>query len=292
MRLILSQLFYTSFPGVGFKTLASPQVPREIDQAFTEQIVARYWNAYNPPPRGYQAAYLHQITPEHTLFGWLYNDGNDEMGRNHVPCFVCYYLAQPLLEFELEKLFLCLQLGPAFLIDRDRPPESISQLTIQDLNTYKTVRQGVTIPASMRKQSLIALQQGELINIFIPEIDRHILQIDLNQLSEEHIATLSIYDKSISNTAAVPLPDLLLDKPVDPSLLVVEKDSIIRGKYFREVMKEPEKLRDIFIFVGLFASVSAFVFGLYILFYKTRISPEGSEKPSSIHRQSENAKGN
>ncbi|PSB05051.1 hypothetical protein [Merismopedia glauca] len=300
MRLILSQLFYTSFAGLGFKTLASPQVPREIHQAFNQQIVARYWNAYNPPPRGYQAAYLHQVTPEHTLFGWLYNDGTDELGRNHVPCFVCYYLAQPILDFELENLFTCLQLGPISLIDRSNPPESLSQLMIQDLNNYQSVRRGVSIPTSMRKQSLIALQQCELINLFIPEIDRHILQIDLSDISAEHIATLSVYDKSISDTASMEVPNLSIDLPIDPSLLVIEKDQNIQGSSLSELIRvsdlkdalKPEKSRDIFILVGLAASISALLFGLYTLIYTTNKSPNPPKNPSSIHRKFENAQGN
>jgi hypothetical protein len=296
MRLILSQLFYTSFPGVGFKTIACPQIPPAIYHAFTQQIVSRYWNAYNPPPKGYQAAYLHQVTLEHTLFGWLYNDGNDEIGRNHVPYFVCYYLAQPLLDFELENLFACLQLGPISLIERDRPPDNLSQLIIHDLSTYRSVRRGVSIPISMQKQSLIALQQCELINLFIPEIDRHILQIDLTDLSAEHMATLSIYDKSISDTALLPVPHPF----VDPSLLVVEKDRNIQTNYLSEVSGEikqteplkPEKYSDIFILIGLFVSVSALLFGVYTLIYTNQKSPVTPKNPSSIHRHLENANSN
>jgi phosphate transport system substrate-binding protein len=293
MRLILSQLFYTSFPGVGFKTLASPQVPREIRQAFTEQIVLQYWNAYNPPPKGYQAAYLHQVTPEHTLFGWLYNDGNDELGRNHVPFFVCYYLAQPLLDFELKNLFTCLQLGPLSLINRQNPPDTLSQLIIQDLNTYQSVRRGVAIPTSMQKQSLIALQQCELINLFIPEIDRHILQIDMRDLTPEHIATLSIYEKSISDTASVSVTN----SSTDPSLLVIEKDRKMKTHQFKmaldwiEVFK-PETAKDMFILLGFFISILAFLLGLCALIYTSVNSQNSPKTPTSIRRNVENAKSN
>jgi hypothetical protein len=296
MRLILSQLFYTSFPDIGFKTIASLQVPPAIYQAFDRQIVSRYWNAYNPPPKGYQAAYLHQVTPEHTLFGWLYNDGSDEMGRNHVPYFVCYYLAQPLLDFELKNLFGCLQLGPISLIQRDRPPDRVSQLIIQDLSTYQSVRRGVSIPISMQKQSLIALQQCELINLFIPEIDRHILQIDVTDLAAEHTATLSIYDKSISDTASLPIPQ----PSVDPSSLVVEKDRNIITNSLSEVSAgleeterlKPQKYSDIFILIGLFVSVSALLFGVYALIYTNQKPPVTPKNPSSIHRNLENANSN
>jgi len=41
----LGQLVYTSFPEVGFKTLASAEIPPQIQQAFVEQVVYVYHQA-------------------------------------------------------------------------------------------------------------------------------------------------------------------------------------------------------------------------------------------------------
>lgn len=61
-QLLLGQLVYTSFPGMGFKTLKSADVPTEIQQAFMERVVSHYWDSDNPPRSEYQAVYLHQVT--------------------------------------------------------------------------------------------------------------------------------------------------------------------------------------------------------------------------------------
>ncbi|MBW4623709.1 MAG: PstS family phosphate ABC transporter substrate-binding protein [Cyanosarcina radialis HA8281-LM2] len=168
MRLSLGQLVYTSFSGMGFKALASPQIPPEIERAFEERIVSQYWNAYNPPGSGYRAAYLHQITPEHTLFGWVYNDGKDDIGRGDVPYFICYYLAAPLLDFELENIFTCLHKGPLTAIDRHNFAGSLDTIIVKNVTDYQPVRPGVVIPVAVRKHSSMNLLQAERIDIFVP----------------------------------------------------------------------------------------------------------------------------
>ena len=105
MPVLLNQLVYTSFSEVGFRAISSIQVPTQIQQAFIQQVVYKYWDSYDPPRSGYRAAYVHQVSPEHTLFGWMYNDGHDDLGRSHVPYFVCYYLAELLDAVQLENIF-------------------------------------------------------------------------------------------------------------------------------------------------------------------------------------------
>jgi predicted NACHT family NTPase len=167
MPVILGQLVCTSFPEVGLRTLASTQVPRSIQQAFIQQVVHQYWDSYNPPSFGYQAVYIRQLTLEHTLFGWLYNDGLDDLGRSNVPYFVCYYLAEQLDAVQLENIFTCLHRGPAALIERQQLPPSLETLIIPDWYSYKPAGFGVAIPSTMREQSRIALQYRRLINLFI-----------------------------------------------------------------------------------------------------------------------------
>jgi len=104
MSLLLGQLVYTSFPRVGFKTL-SAEVPTQIKQAFIQQIVYQHWNSISLKA-GYRAAYVYQVTLEHNLFGWLYNDGMDDLGRSHIPYFLCYYLAERLNTAQLKYFYL------------------------------------------------------------------------------------------------------------------------------------------------------------------------------------------
>jgi WD40 repeat protein len=163
---LLGQLVYTSFAGVGFKTLNSPEVPAEIQQAFIEQVVYQYWDSYNPPRSDYRAVYLYQLTAEDSLFGWLYNDGLDDFGRSDVPYFVCYYFAGLLEPLHLENIFTCLQNGPVELVDRQTPPVAVDNLVAPDLWGYHPVRPGVQIPLAVRKRTHAALQQGKLLNLF------------------------------------------------------------------------------------------------------------------------------
>ena len=167
MPLLYGQLVYTSFPEVGYKALASAHVPKEIQLAFIEQVVYQYWDSYNPPESGYRAAFLHQITPEHTLFGWLYNDGSDDLGRSHVPYFVCYYYPQLLHAVQLEKIFACLHSGPIALIDRQRLPDVVETILVPECN-YRPARRGVAIPKGVRDRSHIELKHNRLLDIFVP----------------------------------------------------------------------------------------------------------------------------
>ena len=197
MDLLLGQLIYTSFPGIGFKTLVSGQVPTEILQAFIQDVATQRWDSYNVLGSEYRAVYLHQVTPECTLFGWLYNDGPDEMGRTHVPYFICYYLAEPLYAFQLENIFNCLRNGPVVLINRHSVPASLETTVLPNLWSYQPVRPGVIVPLSVRQHSQIALQQGELLDLFVSWDDQEMV-INLNdQTYEQQIANHSVYTRYI-----------------------------------------------------------------------------------------------
>ena len=205
MNLLLGQLVYTSFAGMGFRLLASEQVPKELQQAFIG-VASQHWDSYAPPKSGYRAVYLHQVTPEQSLFGWLYNDGADDMGRSDVPYFICYYLAAPLNAVQLENIFTFLQKGPAALIDRHSPPTSLKTVVVPDLWSYQPTCPGVAIPLGVHKRSHVALKQEELLHIFV-SVDEQNTIIELNaQTDEQQIAKLSIYIrylvKSIERGAA------------------------------------------------------------------------------------------
>jgi hypothetical protein len=168
MVLRLGQLIYTSFAGFGFKVLSSSQVPDVIQHLFLHRIVYQYWNEYRPPDFGYRAAFIHQVNADYTLFGWVYNDGLDDLGRGYVPYFVCYALTETLGTAQLEIIFRCLQHGPLTWVDRQALPESLAEITIPDTWSDQAVAAGVTLPPQIREQAQLTLQHQKLLTVLVP----------------------------------------------------------------------------------------------------------------------------
>ncbi|MBE9013072.1 WD40 repeat domain-containing protein [Pseudanabaenaceae cyanobacterium LEGE 13415] len=188
MFLLFGQLIYTSFPKVGFQALSSAAIPPEIQQAFIDQIVHQHWDAYNPPEPNYRAVYLYRISEDQTLFGWLYNDGADDLGRNHVPYFVCYYYAGELQAEYLDVIFTCLAKGAAAFVDRQSLPKQIESVVIEDHATYQPARMGVSIPLELQDQTRRSLNQGKLFKLFVSatfttSIDSYLEELSLKVLA-------------------------------------------------------------------------------------------------------------
>lgn len=193
MYLLLGQLVYTSFIGKGFKTVCSSQVLPEIQQAFLQHVVSRHWDSYNPPEPKYRAAYIYQIDSERTLFGWLYNDGVDELGRSNVPYFICYYISEPLFDFQLANILTCLERGPVTILDRYQPHAYVKTKVLSNLWDYQPAKAGVKIPLYLRQQSYTDLRQGNLLELFVP-IDAQETAVDFpSKTYEQQMANLSIY---------------------------------------------------------------------------------------------------
>ncbi len=167
MPLVVHPIIYTSFPKVGFQSLASPSVPIEVQQTFLEQIVYQQWNTYDPPPAGYRAVYLYQVTPEQLLFGWLYNDGNDDLGRSNIPYFVGYHFQGRINSSSLEQILNCLELGPPVVFDRQNPPKLLENLVIPDGNSYQPTRRGLSLDSETRQKIHRNWQQQQLIRLFV-----------------------------------------------------------------------------------------------------------------------------
>lgn len=222
--LLLAQLVHTSFPVVGFKTVASKEVPDEIQKAFIENIVYQYWDSYNPPSAGYRAAYLYQVNSEQSLFGWLYNDGLDDFGRSDVPYFICYYLTGKIHPLQLENIFICLCTGPISLMNRQHKPGSLQTLAIPDLWSYQPARMGVKIPQEIVEKSEIDLLNKQLLNLFVFTVeekiqdssisDRNLLlatttvQPVIEKLPD--VAPLSVSDPPVAITSAADYQQILL----------------------------------------------------------------------------------
>lgn len=193
MYLLLGQLVYTSFTGKGFRTVNSPQVSPVVQQAFLQHVVSQHWDSYNPPELNYRAVYIYQIDSEQTLFGWLYNDGVDELGRSNVPYFIGYYISEPLFDFQLANIFTCLERGPVDILDRDRSHAYVETKVLPNLWDYQSAKPGVTVPLYLRQQSYTDLRQGNLLDLFVP-IEAQETAVDLpGRTYEQQMANLSIY---------------------------------------------------------------------------------------------------
>ncbi len=179
----LGQLIYTSFCGQGLRLLASEKIPLDIQEAFIKHVVHQYWDVRNPPKAGYQAAYLRQFTPEHSLFGWVFNDGLGELEQSDVPYFTCYYLTEFLNHSLLETIFICLSRGPQTLISRQSFPTKLETLNNPELSNWPPGQRRMIIPFNVRNHCHVSLKQGRLVNLFVPVHDSGI-GIKQNQLSQ------------------------------------------------------------------------------------------------------------
>jgi hypothetical protein len=161
------QIIYTSFDQLGFQLITGPQVSDTLKTIFMEKVVHQYWNAYNPPGKNFQLNYLYQISRKNILFGWMFIDDQDELGRQNIPYFVSYYLTSPLDSVSLNLILTCLERGPMQMLDRCFPLEFLENIEIQhgELAQYKPVRKGVSISSDARQQCLTLLQQGELLSL-------------------------------------------------------------------------------------------------------------------------------
>ena len=204
MSLLLNQLVYTSFPEIGFKLLTSQQVPWQIQQNFME-LVYRYWDSYNPPLSGFRAAYLYQPSADVCLFGWLYNNEMDDLGRSHVPYFVCYYLNQSLQPHQLRKILTCLHKGP--LITVEQPSSSLDLIEVPDSCGYDPVRPGAFISSELQEHCYKNLKHKQLLNLFVPADETTMLSEGVFS-NDSHLQTqMPGEDASRSDIAFLPVDD-------------------------------------------------------------------------------------
>jgi predicted regulator of Ras-like GTPase activity (Roadblock/LC7/MglB family) len=170
----VKQLIYTSFQKRGFALLTSRNVPLLVQQSFTQKLVQTFWDPYLPPTSDYRAGYLFQMPLETpgTLFGWLYHDGCDEIGRSDIPYFIAYYLPGTLHPIQLSAVLTCLEHGPISWIDRHKPLTDLTleYLTIENARNSQSMRQGVAVPTAIRVQSYEAMHSHVLIDYFFANI--------------------------------------------------------------------------------------------------------------------------
>lgn len=291
MHLLLGQLVYTSFDKVGFKLLASDQVPPEIQQAFIEHVASKYWDSYAPPQPGYRAVYLYQVTLEHHLFGWLYNDGTDDKGRYNVPYFICYYLVGPLQASHLVNIFTCLHKGPLALIDRYNL-STIKAVVLQNLWSYQAARSGVEIALSVRRCSYILLNQGELLNLFVSVYEQQMV-VELNKQTYEQQGKWRGKKKDVhhKNVAPVKVRIGVPSNESDPSLLVQTVPPQLPSQRRSLRIRLPEtdnystvpahKNSQLLLGVAITATILALTVSIYTLLEMSILEPKKLDIPSA-----------
>ncbi|MDJ0525341.1 MAG: roadblock/LC7 domain-containing protein [Microcystis sp. M53600_WE12] len=167
MSLLVEQLIYSSFSQLGFKYIASVNVPLGIQQFFYQHIVSQLWDTYNPPDRKFKGVYIYQIDFHNTLFGWLINDGKDEFDRGDIPYFHCYYLQELLDSKQLFKILACLEAGPLKRIARDDAKISLEPLTLADNYQANAFELGIKLSKDIRLFSQRQLREGKPLQWFI-----------------------------------------------------------------------------------------------------------------------------
>jgi predicted regulator of Ras-like GTPase activity (Roadblock/LC7/MglB family) len=170
----VKQLIYSSFYERGFALLTSNDIPPVVQQSFTQKFVQTFWDPYLPPAVDYRAGYLFQLPLETpgTLFGWLYHDGYDEIGRSDIPYFIAYYLSGLLQPNQLSAIFTCLEQGPISWVERCIAIKdlTLATLTIKNVRDSLSLRPGVSIPTAIRVQSFESMRSKMLINYFFANI--------------------------------------------------------------------------------------------------------------------------
>ncbi len=144
-QILLGQLFYTNFGGSGFQFVRSPSVSENVERIFRDQIIVKHWVDIAPPPKDWRAAYILQFEQSQTIFGWAYNDGRDDTGRDDVPYFLAYQLNLPLNRRLVDLILSFLGQGPETAPSRLRHPLTLQDIMAPDLWIYSPERPGVVI---------------------------------------------------------------------------------------------------------------------------------------------------
>ncbi|NCJ08386.1 hypothetical protein GS597_18110 [Synechococcales cyanobacterium C] len=163
----LDPLIYAYFSEGGLTALASSSIPFDIQQVFIEDIVTEYWDATDPPPQGFRAAFLRQMAPDQSLFGWLYSD-IDEQTQGLLPCALGYYLNAPLTGDLLQLIFGCLERGPLSCPNLSHLPEFLEEVAFPSSLSYEPARPGVPLPSGIYARSRLLLVKQRMLDIYIP----------------------------------------------------------------------------------------------------------------------------
>jgi hypothetical protein len=166
-KVLLGQMIFTNFRGSGFQFVASPSVQANVEQLFRSQIVERHWEDHTPPPKGWRAAYIFQLEQYQTIFGWAYNDGRDESGRDDVPYFLAYQLNLPLDDMLVGLLLSFLGKGPETAPSRLNYPLILQDIMAPDLWSFSPERPGVFIDSINSENVYASLVERKAVELFV-----------------------------------------------------------------------------------------------------------------------------
>ncbi len=166
-KVLLGQMLFTSFRGSGFQFVRSPAVPANVEQIFRDQIMERHWVDLTPPPKGWRAAYILQLEQSQTIFGWAYNDGRDESGRDDVPYFLAYQLSLPLDDMLVGLLLSFLGKGPETAPSRLNYPLTLQDIMAPDLWSFLPERPGVFIDSINSENIYTSLVERKAVELFV-----------------------------------------------------------------------------------------------------------------------------
>jgi hypothetical protein len=243
MKVLLGQILFTNFAASGFQFVFSPSVPDIAQQIFQEQIVDVRWDLNSPPPGDWRAVYVMQFEPSKTIFGWVYHDGRDDYGRDHVPYFFAYYLSLPLDRVALDLLIAFLGKGPAAIPSRQALPEKLNDIAAPELWSYRPQRPGIIVDSAARENAHMSLLQRRSVDMFVVapgepsglEFDEQICEL-LSLLLAQHIGPYArtLVRQVIEGTASVL-------EPKQRTLQVVERlvaeldDELGKAEFMRRV---------------------------------------------------------
>jgi predicted regulator of Ras-like GTPase activity (Roadblock/LC7/MglB family) len=204
MSLVVEQLIYSSFERIGFKYIASTNIPLSIQQIFYQNIVSRLWDSYSPPAKNHKGVYLYQIDRDKILFGWLVNDGEDEFGRGDIPYFQGYYLAESLDSARLVKILACLEAGPLERVARDKPVNVSGDVEIADNYRSSAFELGVKLSKDIRLFSHRQLREGKLLQWYVSARETDDRPLDPLTLPRNTSFALKNIDDRQIHSSAVP----------------------------------------------------------------------------------------
>jgi hypothetical protein len=167
MEVLLGQILFTSFIGSGFQFVLSPSITLNVEQIFRKQILDIYWVDHTPPPKDWRAAYILQLEESKTLFGWAYNDGQDDSGRDDAPYFLAYQLSLPLDEKLVGLLLAFLGRGPETAPSRATYPLILNDIIAPNLWSYTPQRPGVRIDSLASENIYNSLVERKAVKLFV-----------------------------------------------------------------------------------------------------------------------------
>lgn len=285
MLSIVEQFVFTSFDDIGFASVYSECFPVELQHVIQSDLIARYWDTYQPPPDGFVGVYLYQVNERQTLFGWLYDEADDAFGRSHVPYFLIYFCDRRLDRRLLDDMMLLLERGPLEKIQRAAKPPELKQLVIDSVFNYTSQGLGVSVPRSIRLECYSHLKTASRLHFFTPPISTSgrasatMLDASLSRLMQhpwafsaryyanfntERLSTLFVRTRSLASKDAV------------PSAETRDRDRC------DDIVVEQEMHRSPFLFLqaeilSVIAPIALFVVLMYVIAFAPLLRPMPAE---------------